>query len=85
MEKYITTTELDLAATLLCNGIELAGVKLEDPARHTVTFSFPDTEDAQAVTAAFMRGDSRVEPKAYSATVKRLLREMQNLWDGRTG
>ena len=73
MSGQVRTDNVEMAATLMHNGIELVDVIREDPDSPTVTFVFPSSDEANAVVTAFMTGASRVDPRAYSANVRKLM------------
>ena len=70
-KSFLRTSDINLAAALLCSGHDVTGINPTDPNR--VTFFFEETPELRKNYEAYWNNSLRVSPKDYVYSRKELL------------
>jgi hypothetical protein len=75
-ENIYTTTDLNIAATLMCQGYKILELKKQTEKSHIKSFCFEDTPELQQTLLDYMNGDLMVNCRHFTNamnTVKELI------------
>ena len=82
-QKLFTTRNIELAATLITLKFFMVGIDYQvdgDKNRLVGYFSFEDTDELRSTEQQFMQGLLAIEPRTYSANLRALKGQVNNVY-----